>query len=118
MFDRGERISELLLHEVSSLLREVKDPGLAGLVTVTALKLSRDRKDAVAYYSVLGTAEQKESTAKALERIVPFLRHKLREKLTLKTIPKLVFVFDPTPERAQRIEDILAGIERERGREP
>ena len=83
MFDRGERISELLLHEVSSLLREVKDPGLAGLVTVTALKLSRDRKDAVAYYSVLGTAEQKESTAKAL-----------------------------------RIEDILAGIERERGREP
>jgi ribosome-binding factor A len=32
-------------------------------------------------------------------------------------IPKLIFKFDPTPERAQRIEEILSGIERERERE-
>ena len=115
MYDRGERISELLLHEVSALLRQAKDPGLSGMVTVTGLKLSKDRKSAVAYYSVLGSAEQRESTAKALERIAPFLRSRLRDKLSLKTIPKIAFEFDSTPERAQRIENILAVIKKEDG---
>src|SRR5579862_5573756 len=114
MYDRGERVAELLQHEVTALLRAAKDPGLAGLLTVTSLKLSRDRKAAVIFYSVLGSDEQKASTAKALERIVPFLRHELRGRMSIRTIPKIQFEYDTTPERAQRIEDILAGLERER----
>ena len=117
MYDRGERVGEQLQQQISLLLREVKDPGLKGLLTVTDLKLARDRKSAVVYYSVLGSAEQKKSTAEALERIVGFLRHQLRERLTLRSIPKLLFQFDPTPERAQRIEEVLRTIERERGPE-
>ena len=113
-YDRSERVAELLQQEISLLLREAKDPGIVGLVTVTSLKLARDRKSAVVYYSVLGSAEQKASTAKALERVTPFLRHELRSRVSLKSVPKIVFEYDQTPERAQRIEEILGTIERER----
>lgn len=116
-YDRGERVAELLQQQISILLREVKDPGVAGLVTVTGIKLTKDRKSAVVFYSVLGSAEQKESTAKALARVAPFIRHQLREKVQLRQIPQVEFRFDPTPERAQRIEEILSGIEKEKERE-
>lgn len=113
-YDRGERVAELLQQQVSMLLREVKDPGVAGLVTVTGLKLSKDRKNAIVFYSVLGSEEQKASTAKALARVAPYLRHQLRDVVQLRSIPQLEFRFDPTPERAQRIEEILSGLEKER----
>ncbi len=113
MYDRSERVGEQLQQMIAALLREVKDPGVQGLITVTDLKLSRDRKSAVVFYSVLGTKVQRETTEKALERVVPFLRHQLRDRLSLRVIPKIVFEYDPTPERAQRIEKILSEIERE-----
>ncbi|MBI4425713.1 MAG: 30S ribosome-binding factor RbfA [Elusimicrobia bacterium] len=113
-FDRSERVAELLQREISLLLREVKDPGVSGLVTVTGLKLARDRKSAMVFYSVLGSREQKDSTAKALERAANFLRHELRDRVKLRSVPKIAFAYDPTPERAQRIEEILVDIEKER----
>lgn len=113
-YDRSERVAELLQQQISILLREVKDPGVAGLVTVTGLKLAKDRKNAVIFYSVLGSDEQKASTAKALARVAPFIRHQLRDAVQLRIIPQLEFRFDDTPERAQRIEEILSGLEKER----
>lgn len=118
MYDRGERVGEQLQQEIAALLREVKDPGVQGLITVTDLKLSKDRKSAVVFYSVLGTKAQRESTEKSLPRVAPFLRHQLREKLRLKVIPRIAFEYDPTPERAQRIEKILSDLEREQGGGP
>ena len=115
---RGQRIAELLRQQVSILLREVKDPGVSGLVTITDIKLAKDRKSAVLFYSVLGSAEQRASTAEALERCVPFLRRQLMETVVLRTIPKLSFEYDATPERAQRIEALLSTIEKEKKKEP
>lgn len=117
MYDRSERVGEQLQQEIAALLREVKDPGVQGLLTVTDLKLSRDRKSAVVFFSVLGTRAQRESTEKSLPRVAPFLRHQLRERLSLRVIPKITFEYDHTPERAQRIEKILSDIEREQGNE-
>ena len=118
MYDRSERIGEQLQQQIAALLREVKDPGVQGLLTITDLNLSRDRKSAVVFYSVLGTKAQRESTEKSLPRVAPFLRHQLRERLSLRIIPKIEFEYDPTPERAQRIEKILSDIENEQGKPP
>ena len=46
MYDRAERLKELFKEQVTVLLREVKDPGLTGFLTVTGLDLSPDRKTA------------------------------------------------------------------------
>lgn len=116
MFDRGERLKELYKELVSELLRQVKDPGLTGFLTVTDLELSADRKTAVVYYSILGSDAERASAAKALERAAPYLRELLKKKVTVKTIPNLKFEFDDTPRKASRIDELLHKLEKERDR--
>ncbi len=111
MFSRNDRLKELFLHEISTLLPTLRDPGLSGILTVTGLELAKDQKSAKVFYSVLGTAMDKQSTAAALERSIPFVRKMLYSRLDLKFIPRLTFHYDATPERAHRIENILRSLE-------
>jgi ribosome-binding factor A len=115
MYDRGERLKELYKELVSELLRQVKDPGLTGFITVTDLELSADRKTAKVYYSVLGSDAERESAGKALERAAPYLRELIKKKVTVKTIPNLKFEYDETPKKASRIDELIHKLEKERG---
>lgn len=114
MYKRNERLTELLLRELAGLLRSVKDPGLCGLVTVTGVELSKDRKTARVYYSVLGDCGQQVSTGEALGRAADYLRRRLRTRLTLKVVPQLDFRYDAAVERADRIDRILHRLQSER----
>jgi ribosome-binding factor A len=115
MFDRGERLKELFKELITELLREVKDPGLTGFLTVTDLQLSADRKNATVYYSIMGSDAERASAAKALERAAPYLRSLLKKKVTVKVVPQLLFKFDETPRKASRIDALLNKLEKERG---
>lgn len=115
MYDRSERLKELFKELVTELLRQVKDPGLTGFLTVTDLELSADRKTATVYYSVLGSDAERESAGKALERAAPYLRELLKKKVTVKTIPNLKFAYDDTPKKASRIDELIHKLEKERG---
>jgi len=107
---RSIRIRELLLQEVSRALGNVKDPGVAGFVTVTDLVLAGDMKSARVFFSVLGTADDRRKTQRALDRAEGFVRREMYGRLRLKVIPRLTFVFDDTPESAHRFETLLDRI--------
>lgn len=115
MFDRGERLKELFKELVVELLREVKDPGLSGFLTVTGVDLSADRKNLKVYYSILGTDAEKERAGKALERAAPYLRSLLKKRVTVKVVPNLLFKYDDTPRTASRIDALLNKLEKEKG---
>jgi ribosome-binding factor A len=108
MFKRSERVQELLRHEISNfLLEEVTEPQL-GFVTITGVEISGDLQDAKVFYSVLGTEEERITTTRILIRLIPRMRHHMGRKLeSLYKAPRLQFVYDHTPERAQRVIDIL-----------
>src|SRR5271165_6301008 len=110
MFQRRERVVELLKQELSSLIRTLKDPKLGGLLTITGLELSRDMKTARVFYSVMGTEEDRKSTAKILDRSINYLYHQLKGRLSMRFIPFLQFKYDNTPAQAHRIEEILSRI--------
>jgi ribosome-binding factor A len=114
MYDRAERLKELYRELISELLREVKDPGLTGFLTLTDLELSSDLKTVVVYYSVLGSDAQRESAGRALVRAAPYLRELLKKKVTVKTIPNLKFEYDDTPKKASRIDELIHKLEKER----
>ena len=114
MYNRNDRLKELFRELVTKLLREVKDPGLAGFLTVTDLELSADRKTAKVYYSILGSDEQREAAKKALERAAPYIRSLLKKQVTVKVVPNLVFEYDDTPRKASRIDELLNKLDKER----
>jgi ribosome-binding factor A len=110
---RVERIQEQVREEVSQMLAtEVRDPGV-GLVTVTRAKVTGDLSLARVYWTILGDAEERKKTAKALERAAPYVRHLLAERLTLRRSPEVKFIFDESVAAQDRIEKILQDIHAE-----
>lgn len=108
MTRRTERINELLRAEISELLqREMKDPRLGGLITITEVDVSPDLRTAKVHVSVMGTAEQKDSTFKALRAGSRFLQREIRSRITIRRMPDLKFLPDESMERAARILDLL-----------
>jgi|FLYL01.1.fsa_nt_gi ribosome-binding factor A len=114
MARRVERVGELLRGEVSDLLRRrVKDPRLAALVSVTRVKVAPDLSHAQVYVSVLGDDEEKAAVMAALQAATGYLRHELGQRVTLRRLPALSFLYDETMEQAARVTAILDQLPRQ-----
>ena len=116
MTRRTERVNELLRAEVSEVLqRDVKDPRLSLMVSVTEVSVSPDLKTARVYLSVMGDETEKENVFRALRTAAPFVRRTLRPRLSsLRYVPDLVFLPDLSIERGARLSaliDEVAGTE-------
>jgi len=107
----------LIKTEVSSILQtRVRDPEI-GFVTVTHVEISPDLRHAKVFVSVLAGSVERERSMRALRRAEAFVRTELAQALELRYAPEVVFVYDASVERAARIFQLLAEIERARERE-
>jgi ribosome-binding factor A len=105
---RTKRLAERIAKIVAELLeRRVKDPRL-GFVTVTETRLSPDLREAKVFYTVLGSAEERQETAAALSSATGIIRSEVGRLIGLRHTPSLEFIADELPENAQRIDDLVA----------
>lgn len=101
---RQSRINELLRGELSALIsREVNDPRLATVVSITEIKVSPDLSTARVLISILGDETEKRQTLEGLVAASPFLRRKLMDNVSLRQIPYLSFFLDDRIEEGARI---------------
>ena len=115
MTQRTQRVDELLREEISRIVaREIDDPRI-GFVTITHVEVSADLRHAVVWASVIGDADARTASMRALGRAMPFVRHRLGE-LRLRRIPELHLRLDDTAERGTRLLSILHELEE--GHEP
>ncbi|MBI4200406.1 MAG: 30S ribosome-binding factor RbfA [Chloroflexi bacterium] len=111
MTRRQERVNGLLRQELSSLLaKELKDPRLSLLVTITRVDASVDLRHARVFVSVLGSAEEQRSAIATLQAAAGFLHHQLKERLSLRYIPSLSFTLDQSLERGARMLQMLDAL--------
>jgi ribosome-binding factor A len=105
---RHERVAGEIQQEIAVMLAgELKDPRLAGPVTVTEVRLAPDLKQARVYVSVLGTDAEQAATLEGLAAASGFIRHELCERLQLRRAPDLRFVEDRSEEYGRRIEELI-----------
>ena len=98
-----ERLNNIIMREVSMILeREVKDRGIE-FVTVTAVKTTSDLSFSKIYVTVLNDSK-KDETMKALTNASGFIRKILADRIEVRHIPKLEFVYDESIEYGNRIE--------------
>ncbi len=101
------RVSELVHVRLSDLLeRKVKDPRL-DMVTITDVVVTPDASRADVYFSALGGEAALEDAQDGLESAAGWLRRELGRQLRLRNIPELVFHYDRSVERGERISEIL-----------
>ena len=107
---RTERLAEQIKMEASDVLaRDVHDPGV-GFVTLTRVRVSPDMQVAHIYYTGLGDAAAQRATEKALLRVTPFVRRQLAQRLRLRRVPEIDFVFDKSIAHQARVEELLQEI--------
>jgi ribosome-binding factor A len=110
---RNERLKELFLQQITVELRNVHGINANGILTLTGASLSKDGKIFEVFYSVLGSAEDRQRKQKILTANARDIRTALFKRLCLKSVPEIVFKFDETPEQAAHIEDIFKQIRSE-----
>ena len=110
---RNERVRKALMREISDIIfREIKDPQICGMVSITDVDVSSDNSAARVFYSVYGNEEAKEKTSKALERHVGQIRHEVGKRIRLRKTPTLLFIMDDSMERGAKMMDLINKIER------
>lgn len=110
---RLERIVERVKEELAELLLySVSDPRLTG-VYVTDVRIDRELAYADIYVSAIEGQERAKEILEGLEHAQGFLRRELARSVELRVFPKLRFHWDPTPEKAERIERLLASLREE-----
>jgi ribosome-binding factor A len=112
---RADRVAEAIREDVATFLREgAKDPRLVGMVTVTAVDVPRDLRQAKIFVSILGSDAERAATIEALESMKGHLRSRLAKSLRLRVAPELSFKLDESVARAARIESLLAQVRDEK----
>ncbi|MBM3460195.1 MAG: 30S ribosome-binding factor RbfA [Armatimonadetes bacterium] len=110
---RQRRVQELLIQEISDILRrEIRDPRV-GFVTVTDAEVSPDLRHARVFYTVLGDDAAREGTAAALKRAAGFIRSEFARRAQMRFVPEIRFAFDTAVARGARIHELLEETKRD-----
>ncbi len=116
--NRPRRVAELIKRELAAVIaRELDDPQ-ARKVTLTGAEVSRDLSSARIYFTLLEGSTAAKPAAAALNRAAGFLRHELKRRLVLRSVPELHFHYDKSVEEGARISSLIdrALAEDKRGR--
>lgn len=108
----NEALREVLSQEIAAL----KDPRI-GFVTVTGVEVSADLRHAKVFVSVLGNAKARERTLAGLRAAHGHLQQRIGADVRTKRTPQLLFLYDESIDRGQRIETLLKRYEGELGPE-
>ena len=102
-----ERINSNLQKEISYVIaNEIKNPNI-NFVTITACDVTNDLSYAKVYFTTLDNVEE---TLKALKSAKGFIRKALTDRIELRHMPELEFIYDESIEYGKKIEEKIKEI--------
>jgi len=112
-FRRADKVADLIKAEISDiLLRQINDPQVQE-ITVTGVRVTDDLRQAKVFFVRMGQNACSDETMRGLDRAAGFLRRELGKRLRLRYVPEIRFIFDESFEYGDRINRLLAEIEKD-----
>jgi ribosome-binding factor A len=108
-YSRQQRVADTLRRDIASFIqREMRDPRI-GMVMVNDVEVSRDLAHARVFVTVMGKddASQAAEALEVLNGAAGFLRSQLAQSSTMRTTPRLSFVFDSSVLRGQQLSSLI-----------
>ena len=109
---KNVRINAEVQRSLSEIIRNLKDPRIAPLTSVTDVYVAPDLKTCKVMISVLGDEEDRKKTMEGLASASGFIRKELAADVNLRTTPELTFASDRSIENGVRmsklIDDVIA----------
>lgn len=110
-YSRTDRVADRIREEIAEILtRRVKDPRI-GFITVTAVEVSHDLRNAKVFVTVYGDEDHRKAGLKGVQSAARFIRGELGKRLQMKFTPELLFREDTTVDKANRVLELLAGLQ-------
>ncbi len=116
---RQGRLGEEIRRIISDLLlRELKDPRLSAMISITAVEVTSDGSYATVYLSILGMnadgeemEKQQADAMEALAKAKGFIRKEIGRQVKLRHVPDLIFKVDKSMEYGRHISKIIDGLD-------
>lgn len=112
---RQGRLGEEIRKIISELLlRELKDPRLSAMISVTAVEVTSDGSYATVYLSVLGMnpaaediEQQQQDVLDGMKNARGLIRKEIGRQVKLRHVPDLIFKIDKSMEYSRHIDKII-----------
>lgn len=109
---KNVRINAEVQRSLSGIIRNLKDPRIAPLTSVTDVYVAPDLKTCKVSISVLGDETARENTMEGLRSASGFIRRELAADVNLRNTPEITFIEDRSIENGVRmsklIDDVIA----------
>ncbi|MBU6338801.1 MAG: 30S ribosome-binding factor RbfA [Rickettsiales bacterium] len=76
-------------------------------ITILEADVSPDAKNVKIFIDIFGNEEVHQKIVDKLNDMVPFFRHQLAKRVTLRVVPEIIFVLDKTEQNASSIEALI-----------
>jgi ribosome-binding factor A len=114
MSRRTEMLGSTIQRELAGIImRELNDPRLTGMPSITRVKVSGDLSIADVYITVMGTPGQQNAALNALKSSSGMMRGKLTKSLSLRQAPYLKFHLDEALRKELDVLNLLDQVSRE-----
>lgn len=104
---RKTRVNDEIQRELSSIIRELKDPRVSALTSVLKVETTKDLSTSKVFISVYGTKEEQEKALEGLKSAAGFVRKELAVRLNLRNTPELHFLRDDSIEHGSRMSQLI-----------
>lgn len=109
---KSQRVNGEVQRELSRIIsREIKDPRISPMTSVTDVIVTPDLKFCKAFISVLGDEEAAKDTLAGLNSANGYIRRELASSINLRNTPEITFVIDNSIsygiEMSKKIAEVL-----------
>ena len=109
---RSDRINEEVKKTLSSIIREMKDPRISPMTTLTGAEVTKDLKYAKISVSVYDKDDAvRQGTVDALNHAAGFIAHELGQRMLIRRVPSLKFRLDDSIAYSIHISEILNSLD-------
>lgn len=108
-FTRADRVADAIQRLLATLIpQEVRDPRV-GMVNINDVTVTRDMAYAKVYVTFVGTddADEAKEGVQALNKAAGFVRSLLAKELSMRSVPRLQFIYDKTSIRGQQLSSLI-----------
>ncbi|TVZ40162.1 ribosome-binding factor A [Alteromonadaceae bacterium 2753L.S.0a.02] len=108
-FNRSDRVADALQRSLANTIRtEIQDPRV-GMVNINSVSVTRDLAHAKVYVTFVGSDSdtESESSVAALNNAAGYLRNLVSRDLTMRSTPRLQFIYDKTSIRGQELSSLI-----------
>ncbi|MBQ8219466.1 MAG: 30S ribosome-binding factor RbfA [Bacilli bacterium] len=106
-----DRLNNTFVEKISEIIHnEIKDKDVS-FVSITEVRITNDLSYAKVYFTSLN--DDRKKITDALNKASGFIRSSLAQKVQIRKMPELHFVYDESLEYGKKIEDIIERINNE-----